>query len=216
MDVLNTIQSVLQSIDLDTVLDITKVAVGLIYLYLEYHARRSLWIASVIMPCIGMWLFYNKGLYADFAINIYYLVIAVYGWIVWSRSSKDASNAFVKTEAKSEVAISHVPLKMILPIVALWLCVWGLIAWILATFTDSTVVVLDSMTTSMSIVAMWMLARKYIEQWFVWFVVDAIYVYLYWYKGIYFSGSLYAFYTGMAIVGYRKWCRLKKEADAKA
>lgn len=194
------------TLDLNTILDILKVGVGLIYLYLEYNAKRSLWIASVIMPCIGMWLFFNKGLYADCAINAYYLVIAVYGWIVWSKQGPKSD--------KPERPISHVGIRRALMLTVVWLAVWGIIAYILATFTDSTVVALDSLTTSMSIIGMWMLARKYIEQWLIWFVVDAIYVYLYYYKGIYFSGSLYVFYTVMALLGYRKWQRMiRKEGS---
>lgn len=198
--------------DLNTLLDILKVTVGLVYLYLEYNAKRGLWIASVIMPCIGMWLFYNKGLYADCAINVYYLAIAVYGWYVWSRGSKsDTAEGDVKATAPEQRPISHTPWRVVGGLVATWLCIWAGIAWLLGTYTDSTVVALDSLTTSMSIVGMWMLARKYIEQWLVWLVVDAIYVYLYYYKGIYFSGSLYLFYTVMAAVGYRKWCLMAKD-----
>ncbi|MDE6693007.1 MAG: nicotinamide riboside transporter PnuC [Muribaculaceae bacterium] len=187
--------------DLNVLLDFLKVSVGLVYLYLEYNARKSLWIASVIMPIIGMWLFYNKGLYADFAINIYYLVIAIYGYVTWSRHS---------ASEKSELPITHIGPRMALALAAVWILMWCAVAWVLATFTDSTVVWLDSFTTSLSVVGMWMLARKYIEQWWVWFVVDGVYVYLYYYKGIYFSGTLYAFYTVMAVMGYYRWKRLSE------
>lgn len=185
--------------DLNTILDILKVSVGLIYLYLEYNAKKSLWIASVIMPAIGMWLFYNKGLYADFAINIYYLAIAVYGFLAWNKKN---------AEKKDELPITHIPTKVAIILMCIWGGLWCLIAWVLATFTDSTVVWLDSFTTSLSIVGMWMLARKYIEEWWIWLVVDSVYVYLYYYKGIYFSGTLYAFYTVMTVFGYRKWKKM--------
>lgn len=188
--------------DLNMFLDILKVSVGLVYLYLEYNAKKSLWIASVIMPAIGMWLFYNKGLYADFAINIYYLAIAVYGYITWNKkSAKD----------KPELAISHIRSTTAAGLAGTWVALWCAIAWVLGTFTDSTVVWLDSFTTSLSIVGMWMLAHKYVEQWLVWMVVDSVYVYLYYYKGIYFSGTLYAFYTVMAVLGYFRWKRMMKE-----
>lgn len=191
--------------ELATILDILKVAVGLTYLYLEYHAHRGLWIASVVMPAIGIWLFYSKGLYADCGINMYYLVMAVYGWIAWSRGAG----------AKAERPITRIrPLPACL-LAAAWLCLWALIAWFLATFTDSSVVWLDSFTTSLSAVGLWMLAHKYVEQWWIWFVVDAVYVYLYYHKGIYFSGSLYAFYTVMAVLGYFKWRRLMKAEPLK-
>lgn len=185
---------------LDVILDILKVSVGLIYLYLEYNAKRGLWIAGVIMPAISLWLFYNKGLYADCAINLYYLVIAVYGYAVWSRKSSSGQ--------KPEVPITSVPGKVAAILGGAFVAMWLFIAWVLASFTDSTVVWLDSFTTALSIVGLWMLARKYIQQWFVWLIVDAVYVWLYYHKGIYFSGTLYAFYTVMAVFGYVKWRKL--------
>ena len=188
---------------LDVVLDILKVSVGLIYLYLEYNAKRGLWIAGVIMPAISLWLFYNKGLYADCAINLYYLVIAVYGYVVWSRKSSSGQ--------KPEVPITSVPGKVAALLGGAFVAIWLFIAWVLASFTDSTVVWLDSFTTALSIVGLWMLARKYLQQWFVWLIVDAVYVWLYYHKGIYFSGTLYAFYTVMAVFGYVKWRRLMAE-----
>lgn len=185
---------------LDVILDILKVSVGLIYLYLEYNAKRGLWIAGVIMPAISLWLFYNKGLYADCAINLYYLIIAVYGYAVWSRKSSSGQ--------KPEVPITSVPGKVAAILGGAFVAMWLFIAWVLASFTDSTVVWLDSFTTALSIVGLWMLARKYIQQWFVWLIVDAVYVWLYYHKGIYFSGTLYAFYTVMAVFGYVKWRKL--------
>ena len=77
----------------------------------------------------------------------------------------------------------------------------------LVRFTDSTVPLADSFTTALSMVAMWMLARKWVEQWLAWLVVDAVCAVLYFYKSIPFTASLYAFYTVMAVVGYRAWHR---------
>lgn len=186
--------------DLDTFLDIVKVGLGLAYLYFEYYARPAMWIVSIIMPAVGLWLFWNKGLYADCAINVYYLLIAVYGFIVWTRRSR-------RTKDKAGVEIGNVTVSTAVALAVVFVFMWAFMAWVLSRFTDSTVPLLDSFTTSLSIVGMWMLARKYVQQWLVWFVVDAVYVWLYYKKGIYFSGSLYMFYTVMAIVGYRRWRR---------
>ena len=71
---------------------------GLVYLYLEYKASVYLWIASVIMPAIYLVVFYGAGLYADTAINIYYLGIAVYGWFAWKYSGGE----------RKELPISHI------------------------------------------------------------------------------------------------------------
>ncbi|MDE7410288.1 MAG: nicotinamide mononucleotide transporter family protein, partial [Muribaculaceae bacterium] len=73
---------------LDKILEILGFLVGLLYLWWEYHADWRLWYASMVMPAISMWIYFSKGIYADFAINIYYLVIAVYGYIVWTRHTR--------------------------------------------------------------------------------------------------------------------------------
>ena len=91
----------------------------------------------------------------------------------------------------------------------LWWSSW----WILVTFTDSTVPVTDAFTTSLSIVGLWMLARKYVEQWLAWFVVDIVCCALYYYKGINFYCILYGIYTIVALLGFRKWLRMMKSQD---
>ena len=83
-----------------------------------------------------------------------------------------------------------------------------LIVWILLNYTDSNVPWCDAFTTALSIVGMWMLARKYIEQWWVWIVVDIVCAGLYIYKELYFTAILYALYAIIAIFGYRKWKQL--------
>jgi nicotinamide mononucleotide transporter len=85
---------------------------------------------------------------------------------------------------------------------------WGAIYFVLVNFTPSTVPLADAFTTALSIVALWMMARKYAEQWLVWAVVDAVSVGLYIYKDIPFYALLYTIYTVLAFVGYKKWLRL--------
>lgn len=190
---------------MDLALQILGLAIGLIYLWWEYHADAKLWIASIIMPSISIWLYYRKGLYADFAINIYYWIIAVYGYVVWTRKAHKNSET---DSSKPSLPIRHTPWKVLAGCLGatglLWVAIW----WVLVTFTNSTVPVTDAFTTALSIVAMWMLARKFIEQWLAWFVVDAVCVGLYIYKGIPFYAALYAVYTVIALLGYRKWLRL--------
>lgn len=86
-----------------------------------------------------------------------------------------------------------------------------LIAWVLTEFTNSDVPWSDSFTTALSIVGMWMLARKYVEQWLVWIVVDVVCCGLYVYKELYFTAGLYGLYALIAIGGYKKWIRMMEE-----
>ncbi|MDE6437054.1 MAG: nicotinamide riboside transporter PnuC [Muribaculaceae bacterium] len=181
------------------VIEIIGFLLGLLYLWWEYHADRRMWIVGLVMPCISMWVYYTKGLYADFAMNIYYLVMALYGFTAWSRHLK---------KDKPELPIRHMSGRVILGTLGAFIPVYALIAAWLVFLTDSNVPYADAFTTAMSIVATWALARKYIEQWIMWVLVDAVCTGLYIYKGIYFYSALYAIYTVVAILGYRKWLKL--------
>lgn len=102
------------------------------------------------------------------------------------------------------------PLHYLLPLTAVFAATFAGIAWILINFTDSNVPLLDSFTTALSIIGMWMLARKYVEQWWAWIGVDAVSTGLYVYKGLDFTAALYALYTIIAIFGYFKWKKMMK------
>ena len=86
-------------------LEILGVITGIIYLWLEYRASIYQWIAGIIMPAIYIFVYYNAGLYADFGINIYYLLIALYGWVAW----KTGFTLFGSKEPKKELPIIHAP-----------------------------------------------------------------------------------------------------------
>ena len=184
----------------DRIMEIAGLAVGLAYLYFEYHANRLVWLMSVIMPMISLFIYYRAGIYADFAINIYYLLIAVYGYIVWTFG--------LKRKKREPLPVTHMPLKYYAAAIVALIALFAFLAWGLVSFTNSNVPYWDAFTTALSIVAMWMLARKYAEQWIAWFIVDAVCVGLYFYKGIYFYSALYSVYTVIALFGYRKWLRL--------
>lgn len=190
---------------MEQALEVLGTLVGLIYLWLEYRASIYLWIASVIMPAIYIFVYYEAGLYADFGINIYYLGAAVYGWLVWKYGHKSAE--------QQELPITKMPKRSWLKALVVFLVAQILIAWILINFTDSDVPWWDAFTTALSIIGMWMLARKYLEQWWVWIVVDVVCVGLYIYKGLYFTSGLYALYSVIAVFGWLNWKRLMKASS---
>lgn len=181
-------------------LEVIGTIVGLVYLWLEYKASIYLWIASIIMPAIYIVVYYDAGLYADFGINIYYLGAAVYGWLVWRFGNK--------SKAQKELPITQMTMKSWLKVSMVYIVAQLLIAWILIEYTDSNVPWWDAFTTALSVVGMWMLARKYLEQWWVWIVVDVVCVGLYIYKELFFTAGLYAFYAIIAIFGWLNWKRL--------
>lgn len=194
----------------DLFLQILGFTVGIVYLWYEYHANAKVWAISAIMPMISMFIYFRKGLYADFAINIYYVVIAIYGFWNWKFSQRKSSQEEITetNSTKSELKITHCPLSIAIGCTVTSLLIWFLIYQILINFTDSTVPIADAFTTAFSIVGLWMMARKYIEQWLCWMIVDAVCVALYFYKGIPFYAVLYGIYTVIAYFGYRKWLRI--------
>lgn len=196
----------------DTALQIAGLLIGIVYLYYEYHANPKVWIAGLIMPMISMFVYFRKGLYADFGMNIYYLLMAVYGYLAWTGLLGSRRKRTDKEKTSAAVKIRHLPAAGYIPVVAVTGAIWVVIALFLLEVTDSTVPWADAFTTAMSITGTWMLARKYIEQWWAWVLVDAVCVALYIYKGIYPYALLYAVYIVVAFFGYRKWCRMMKAA----
>ena len=199
---------------LDNWLEVLGTVTGIIYLYQEVKASIYMWVTGIIMPAISIFVYYDAGLYADFGINIYYCIAAIYGFLVWQFGGK-FSQFFNKRKTKNDgketeksLPITRTPLHKYWQLTLCFVLCFIAIGIILNRYTDSTVPWWDSFTTSLSIVGMWMLARKWIEQWWAWVAVDAVSTYLYIYKGIYFYAALYGIYTIIAIYGYYKWKRL--------
>ena len=157
-----------------------------------------MWVVGFVMQSLGIVLYYQKGLYADCGMEFYYLAMTVYGFIAWMCHKQKAK----------DLPIRHMPKKMAFIWVGAGLAIWAFIYFILSRFTNSNVPIADAFTTALSIVGIWALARKYLEQWFVWIVVDIVTSALYFYKDIPFKASLYALYVVIAVFGYFKWRKM--------
>ncbi len=182
-------------------LDLLGTLIGLVYVYQEYKANVWLWITGVIMPVIYMFVYWDAGLYADFGMQVYYSLAAIYGLAVWKWGKK-------RNQTTREMPITHVKRSLLLPSLFLFLTAWGALYLILGTLTNSTVPVLDSFGNALSFIGLWWLARKYLEQWWIWVVGDVELSALYVYKGIPFTAGLYALYVFIAIAGFFKWRKM--------
>ena len=203
--------------DWKLILQIAGIALGLLYLWLEYRADIRLWVVGLVMPLVHGTLYYKAGLYADSSMQVYYVLAGLYGWLVWRRQASKNQNPKIKTRLreateKSALRIAHTPPHLIPALTGVYLAAHAAIFWVLSEFTNSTVPFWDAMTTAASIVAMWMLSRKYVEQWLVWLAVDLITVGLYLYKGIPLTAGLYALYSALAVAGYLRWRKQARQA----
>lgn len=191
-------------------LDLATTVLGLLYIWLEYRAHIALWVVGIIMPALDIYLYYSHGLYGDAGMAVYYTLAGIYGYVVWKwRGARGRQQARSYT-------ITHMPLRLYLPTAVFFLVAWAATYYVLTTWTNSTVPVLDSFTNALSFVGLWALSRKYIEQWGFWIVVDVVCCVLYVQKGIPFKAGLYGLYVVIAVMGWFKWKQMMRDGGEPA
>lgn len=185
-------------------LDIITTILGLIYIWLEYKASIALWVVGIIMPALDIVLYWQHGLYGDAAMACYYTVAAIYGYCIWRFCKK-------RNQREGEpMPVTHMRKSLYLPTLVFFLLAWAATWYVLVTWTNSNVPCLDAFTNALSFVGLWSLARKYVEQWLFWIIVDIVCTYLYISKGIPFKAGLYGLYVIIAIAGWKKWQNMAK------
>jgi len=181
------------------------VTTGILFVILEVKQNRMLWPLGIITSATYIYIFYTGKFYADMGLQVYYVLISIYGWYYWSRGGARSH--------KGELPVMRISRKLFLKLSLTFALTWTGIYFVLDRFTDSTVPVGDSFTTALAIVATWMLTRKIIEQWFLWIIANVVSIGLYIYKGLYPTVILYAVYAGMSVYGYLEWKRsMEKQA----
>jgi len=185
-------------------IEIFGVLTGILYVILEVKQNRLLWPLGIITSAAYIYIFFSGKFYADMGLQIYYVLISIYGWYYWSRGGSKA--------AKGELPVHRINRQQLLLLFLTFALSWAGIYFVLVRFTDSTVPMGDSLTTALAIVATWMLTRKIIEQWFLWIIANVVSIGLYIYKGLYPTVILYVVYAGMAVYGYLEWKRSMKKS----
>ncbi len=181
-------------------IEILGVATSLIYLYFSVRQIIWLWPFGILSSALFIWIFYYSKFYADMGLQVYYLGISVYGWIYWLRGDIRGGDA-------DKLPVSRISRRLSIVLTGIGIALFLGIVSILKYFTDSDVPWGDGFTTAASIVATWMLARKILEHWLVWIIVDAVSAGLYLYKGLHPSAGLYVVYAVIAILGFIRWKR---------
>jgi len=171
---------------------------GLIYVW--YSIRQSLytWPAGIMTSLIYCLVFFDAKFYAGMGLQIYYLAVSCYGWWSWSRGLNNDSSG-------DKLIVSRTSARLWTILFLLNLAITAFLYFSLRIYTDSPIPFGDSVTTSFSILATWMLARKKVEHWIIWIFVDLVSASLYLYRGLYFTAFLFLVYTVMAVVGYYEW-----------
>lgn len=180
------------------------VAVFLSVTYLLLAIKQNLWcwVAAFISTLIYTILFFDASLLMDSALNMFYLVMAIYGWYSWKYG-----NGINKNE---ELEITTYGLNKNLKIIGVLIIVSLILGYIMANYTSADFAYLDTFTTVFAVFTTYTLTKKVLENWLYWIVIDSVSIYIYINKGFYLTAVLFAFYTVLAFIAYNNW---KKEYE---
>ena len=163
-----------------------------------FVVRRNIWAfpVGIVMVVLYFFIFYEAKYYGDMVLQVVFVVMQVQGWYEWSRGNRaDDDRIAVRKLAPQQ-----------------WLLTGGLlvlgtlgIGYLLQRFTDAALPWVDALTTSLSLLAQWWMNKKYLDNWTLWIIADAIYLYQYAYKALYFTTVLYAVFLVLAVMGLREW-----------
>lgn len=206
-------EDILQQIANDIVTINPYEAIGLIFglLAVIFLIRENIWTwpAGIIYVLASLVIFWTEKLYADFALHIFFLGLNIYGWWYWLRGTGKTGSS----GAEKKVPVTNTSRTLLTQLCLLSTVGIFIMGFFLSQYTDASLPYWDSTTTVLSAVAIWLTARKKIENWHFWFVVDVLATGIYFYKDIYFYAILYLIYIGLAVSGYLEW---KKTMQAQA
>jgi len=186
-----------------SLLEMAGVISGLLCVYMAAKNVIWNWPLAIISVSIYIFIFYDSDLFADMGLQVYFLVVNIYGWYYWSKKASSEIKTPVTSIKQREVILSAVAIVIFT----------FLLGSILYNHTIASYPYLDSFCTACSIVAQFFMARKVLQNWLLWVFVDAIYVGIYIFKDLHLTAVMYAIYIIIALIGYVDWKRdYKKQA----
>ena len=178
------------------------------YILLAIKQNLWSWVAAFFSTLIYSILFFDASLLMDSALNIFYLVMAVYGWYSWKYGNIKAQN--------EQLQITTYGITNNFKIIGILILISILLGYIMANYTSADFAYLDTFTTVFAVFATYMLAKKVLENWIYWVVIDTVSIYIYIQKGFYLTAVLFAIYTVLACVAYIQWKKEYKNLELKS
>jgi nicotinamide mononucleotide transporter len=178
-------------------LEATAVAFGVAYLVLAIRQNPWCWGAALVSVLLSLVLFFEARLYMESALQVFYAFMAVYGWQQWRHGGDHHVGVVVTTWSprRHGVAIASIVVAS------------AAFGYALSVSSDAALPYLDSFTTIAALVTTYMVARKILENWIYWFVIDAVSVHLYLSRGLPLYAALFVVYLVMIVIGFRRWLR---------
>lgn len=186
--------------------EITAVVLAVIYLLLAVREHIACWYAAFVSTLIFLVIFWEVNLYMESALQVYYLAMAIYGWYQWRQPESESHY----------LSISTWTIKANLTAIAGVLIISTVSGYLLSLYTDARLPWLDSFTTWASVITTYMVARKVLENWYYWLVIDAVSIYLYIDRELYFTAMLFAIYIIIIGFGLYRWTRIYRTQPVSA
>lgn len=179
-------------------LEIVAVIFGVLYTVLMAQNKISCWIFGIIGSLLSVYLFIEYAkLYAEAVLYVFYVFAGIYGWMQWKKQNS-------VEEVYQQKVSTHVKLILSGTVISL-LLYFGLTFF----FAEAEKPLIDSFTTVFSFIATYLMAKKWIENWYYWLVIDAVSVYLYYTRELEIYALLMLVYTILVVYGYWQWKKLK-------
>ena len=184
-------------------LETLAVALGVAYLVLAMRENSLCWYCAFFSTALYVWIFGDVSLYMESALNVYYMGMAIYGWFQWQRGGGNHEGLEIVrwTVKQHGLAISTIVLVALVS------------GYLLSIGTDARLPYLDSLTTWGSILTTVMVARKVLENWLYWIVINTISIYLYLDRGLEQTALMFMLYLVLAILGYYAWRKKYVDQD---
>ena len=197
-DIWSYIAGQFTGMDFWSIIQTVGLILSFIYLWLEFHQKSLMWIISAMCSMIYASVYFHGKIYADMGFSCFNICMCVYGFIKWLHGDRK--------RASHDITYRHFRAAEFAAVLGVSAAIWTAIFCILRFLTDSPVPALDALTTMLNIVGTWVLAQKIIEVWGIWFMVNAISIYIYCTRGLHLTTLLlYGFYLGASVYGFFKW-----------
>ena len=195
------LQTIIESLNVMSTYEAMAMILSIAYILLAIKQSLWCWPAAFASTLIYTILFYDVSLLMDSALNAYYLVMALYGWYSWKYGGKLEEK---ELEVSTYGINKNIKIIFILSIISLCF------GYVMANYTSADFAYIDSFTTVFAVFSTYMLAKKILENWIYWIVIDMVSIYIYIQKGLNLTAVLFMIYTILAIIAYKDW---KKEYD---
>lgn len=170
---------------------------GVAYILFSIRQNILTWVTGLATSVLYIVVFFQAKFYADMGLQFYYVFISIYGWYTWAKGNPGDHGSMLPVSRATRTFI----IKAIWFTAAVFAAIWTVLEF----YTDSSVPLMDAATTALSITATYMLARKMLEHWLIWVVVDLTSAGLYIYKDLWPTSILFLIYTLMALAGFKQW-----------